>query len=286
MTYDQLLTLEAIVKSGSFKGASEILHKTQPSISAAIKKLEQEFQVVLFNRNEYRPSLTKQGEVFFNKAKIALFHMRNLETFGEELGMNSERELKLGVDGLVPLIKLLPQFKQFFNEYNSTELIIETDNISGTMDKLINQKIDLGLLPIIEMNEELEIEKVYEVEMIAVIANQNNCVSLSELKKHAQIIVTDSGKLLKSNNYGVLGESKKWTVSDMTTKKNIITSGIGWGRIPCFMAETEIDNGQLVRLEIPEIKNDIVPIYLARNKNKALGPVTKLFWQAIKDVFG
>ena len=42
MTYDQLLIFDAVVRFGSFKAASEILHKIQPSLSMAIKKLEHE----------------------------------------------------------------------------------------------------------------------------------------------------------------------------------------------------------------------------------------------------
>lgn len=47
MTIDQLETLEMIVEKGSFKAAAEALHKTQPSLSVAIKKLEDEFDLKL-----------------------------------------------------------------------------------------------------------------------------------------------------------------------------------------------------------------------------------------------
>ncbi len=62
MTYDQLLTIEAVVNAGSFKAASKILGKTQPSLSAAVKKLEDEFQIKIFSRENYRPELTDQGK--------------------------------------------------------------------------------------------------------------------------------------------------------------------------------------------------------------------------------
>ena len=68
MTFEQILTLEAILQSGSFKSAADKLHKSQPSISMAIKKLEEEFGVLLFSREEYRPQLTAEGKLFFERA--------------------------------------------------------------------------------------------------------------------------------------------------------------------------------------------------------------------------
>ncbi|MBC7465978.1 MAG: LysR family transcriptional regulator [Bdellovibrio sp.] len=72
MTFDQLETLEMIVEKGSFKAAADHLHKTQPSLSVAIKKLEEEFDLKLFNRDQYRPKLTAEGIVFYNWAKQTL----------------------------------------------------------------------------------------------------------------------------------------------------------------------------------------------------------------------
>ncbi len=47
MTYDQLITLVNIVSEGSFKAAAEVMHKTQPSLTMAIKKLEEEFGIAV-----------------------------------------------------------------------------------------------------------------------------------------------------------------------------------------------------------------------------------------------
>ena len=47
MTFDQIEILEKIVEKGSFKAAAEALHRTQPTLSVAIKKLEDEFELLL-----------------------------------------------------------------------------------------------------------------------------------------------------------------------------------------------------------------------------------------------
>lgn len=47
MTFDQVLVFHKIVEAGSFKAAAAELHKTQPAISFAIKKLEEEMEAPL-----------------------------------------------------------------------------------------------------------------------------------------------------------------------------------------------------------------------------------------------
>ncbi len=57
MTLDQIRVLSTIVQTGSFRGASERLHRTQPTLSVAIRNLEREFGFELFDRANYRPVL-------------------------------------------------------------------------------------------------------------------------------------------------------------------------------------------------------------------------------------
>ena len=63
MTYDQILTLDAIVKYGSFKAASEVLHKTQPSLSMAIKKCRN--RVSNESEKRYKETILCCKNIFF-----------------------------------------------------------------------------------------------------------------------------------------------------------------------------------------------------------------------------
>ena len=85
MTLEQLLTLENIVKYGSFKSAAEAMHKSQPSLTMAIKKLEDEYDILIFDRSGYRPKLTSNGETFYKKAQKVLDSFKDLEQLGQEL---------------------------------------------------------------------------------------------------------------------------------------------------------------------------------------------------------
>ena len=62
MTLDQIRVLSTIVQTGSFRGAAELLHRTQPTLSVAIRNLEREFGFELFDWANYRPVLTTEKQ--------------------------------------------------------------------------------------------------------------------------------------------------------------------------------------------------------------------------------
>lgn len=284
MTYDQLVTLDFIVKCGSFKSASQLLHKSQPSLSVAMKKLEEQFQIKIFDRSGYRPVLTPEGKIFYEKAKLALAHMKSLELFGEELGMGVEAEVRVAIDGLAPLNKILCQLKNFFTDYSSTNLTLEMEQISGTIQKLLSQKIDIGFSPMLETYEDLEFVEIYKTKMIPVCSPtliKNKKLSIETLRKLPQVVVTDSG-IKSDKNFGVLDNARKWIVTSMDTKKSIVTGALGWGRLPDFLIEGELKEGDLKQLDLPEIESHVIKIYMIRNKLKPMGPITKRLWDQLK----
>lgn len=63
----------------------------------------------------------------------------------------------------------------------------------------------------------------------------------------------------------------------MPSKKDIILSGLGWGRLPLHMINDEINPKRLVHL--PELDDDDeATIYLCKKKSKPTGKVAKFIW--------
>ncbi len=69
MDLSQLRYFLAIVEKQGFTKAAEHLFVSQPSLSAGIKKLEQELGVILFERGGRRAVLTPAGNLFLEKAR-------------------------------------------------------------------------------------------------------------------------------------------------------------------------------------------------------------------------
>lgn len=285
MTFDQLLTFEAIIKTGSFKAAAESLNKTQPSISQAIKNLEEEFSIKLFSRDTYRPTLTDEGKSFHQRAQKTLQEMRNLSTYAQELGKGYEPILRIGIDAVSPIPLLLEILKKFSKLHPETELSLQFEVLGGTMERLLDGDVDLALTHALTTDPIIQSVPVTKIKMIPVIAPdlvKKNKVSRELLANLTQIVVKDSSRHSTPFSFGVMEEAKKLIISDNGLKKELILSGIGWGSLPETIIEKELKNGKLLSINLPDIHERVLEISLLKRTDKPLGPVAKKLWEEVR----
>lgn len=280
MTYDQLITLDTIIREGSFKAAAASLNKTQPSISVSIKKLEEEFNFKFFSRDKYRPTLTENGKAFYQKSLDALCSLRELETFGKELSQGYESQINIFVEPIFP-IDLISEYLKKIN----CNINIYVDLLDGLMHKIRSKEADIAIGSFSNKFSDISHIKIFEIEMIPVISSEyyeKYARSFSALKKFSQIIVRSSSINFDENIVGHIKQMKSSYTSDIATKKQLILCGNGWGRLPRHIIENELKNKKLKTIsEINEIKEYKAPLYLMRNKNHILGPNAKKLWNMI-----
>ena len=78
MRLEQLYYFSEIAKCNSMSIAAEHLHIAQPSLSLAIKQLEQELEVQLFTRSRKGTYLTNEGQVIYDKVVHILEEISDL----------------------------------------------------------------------------------------------------------------------------------------------------------------------------------------------------------------
>ena len=84
MTLQQLNDVIAIAETGSFNRAAERLYIAQPSLTGAIRALEKELCVILFNRSGRGATLTAEGVNFLPYARSVIMQYQNLlEAYGK-----------------------------------------------------------------------------------------------------------------------------------------------------------------------------------------------------------
>lgn len=94
MNIKQLRYVVAIANSGTFREASEQLFVSQPSMSIAVKDLEQELGFQIFERTNTGATLTIEGERFYEQAQTVL---RNFETFESKYSKPKESDKTFSV---------------------------------------------------------------------------------------------------------------------------------------------------------------------------------------------
>ncbi len=94
MTLQQLNYIITISEIGSINRAAEKLYVSQPSLTSAIKELEKELGIVLFNRTGRGVTLTADGAEFLPYARQVYGQYLNMM---EKYGRGGERKQKFGV---------------------------------------------------------------------------------------------------------------------------------------------------------------------------------------------
>lgn len=289
MTYDQILTLDMIIKTGSFKAASEAMFKSQPSISQAIKKLEEEYQITLFDRDHYRPQLTETGKAFYLKAKETLSSFQDLETFGKELSKGHETEISLSLDAICPLSEFAPHLKEFFRYQPSTSLNLNIDLLDGLQEKILNHEVDFAIGSLVTINDDIECTPLMDIEMIPVISpsHVNDGKATKDFAKFVPQIILSSSK--RENFPKIIGanqNSQYWYTTDIFMKEQLIEHGLGWGRLPQHQIEEKIKKNKLVEIKkATNIARLRVTMYLLKSKTKVLGPTSRNLWEYISQKY-
>jgi DNA-binding transcriptional LysR family regulator len=111
----QLRYFVAVAEDGQLTRAAARLHVAQPALSQAIAKLESQLGVQLLTRHPRGVTLTPAGEVFFEKAQLAVAAEHEALRTGESLARGAEGTLVFGTVGLPPWLAH-PELVELFTE--------------------------------------------------------------------------------------------------------------------------------------------------------------------------
>lgn len=284
ITFDQVLVFHRIAQTGSFKSAADELHRTQPAISLAIKKLEEEMEVELFDRSGYRPVLTSHGKAFYERSIPALKGMMEIDALAKSFRNQEEPELSIAIDGISHLPELLHLFRSFGENYPNTKLNLGFHILTDTEKRVLKQEAQMAITHFISNPQSLEVVPFSSVTMVPVMSRQlfeeKKIKKQSDLSEISQVVVGDQMGT-KGLTFGLLDNGKKWRISDNNFKREIIIAGLGWGHLPLHSISRELEEKKLVVLKFEDIHPRELEINLIRHKKYPLGPIGKILWNEL-----
>ncbi len=132
MNVNHLRYFQEVCKYNNITKASESVHVSQPSITAAIKELENELGYELFNRINNRISLTHDGALFLEKAKQFIEMHDNFHKESVDIGNKNNTVLKVGIPPILGAFMFKMLFPLFEKEYPNIKLkIYEVGTMTG-----------------------------------------------------------------------------------------------------------------------------------------------------------
>lgn len=151
--------------------AAQTLHMTQPSISYAIKQLEEALGIKLFDRLSKGVRLTPEGQALYRHVRQAFTELDSAEHHMRQLKQFEEGLLRIGANGAIIKDFLLPSLDEFHSQYPAIRIQLSQEQTGGIMERLKQGSLDLGFVHLPVEDEEIEVGFSYSTPYCAVVGS-------------------------------------------------------------------------------------------------------------------
>ncbi|MDJ0877293.1 MAG: LysR family transcriptional regulator [Halieaceae bacterium] len=135
-----------VAEQGSFSGAAEALHITQPAVSKRIAALEQQLGDSLFDRIGRSVTLTEAGRALLPHAEAISGHLRQARQSIDDLSGEVTGRLKLGTSHHIGLHRLPPVLRQYSEAYPGVALDIDFMDSEQAVDELTRGNVEIAVV--------------------------------------------------------------------------------------------------------------------------------------------
>jgi len=193
MNLRQLEIFLAVAEQQSYIKASNKLFIAQSAVSIAIRKLEQELDLKLFNRSNKQVELTDEGEVLRRHATNIMLQSAQAKLELAEMGDLKRGEVRLGVPAMLASYYFPPFLVKFKQHYPDIKITIIDEGTKLIHRHLEEGVIDMGIVSLDVPREEMESHPIIHEEMLLCLPRehplaQRKSIRFSELKDQTLIL--------------------------------------------------------------------------------------------------
>lgn len=265
ITLDQWRALLAVVDAGGYAQAAAALHKSQSTVSYAVKKIESLLEVKVFEIKGRKAVLTEAGQVLHRRARTLVEEAATLERGAGAMSADWKPELRLAVDVIFPTWLLLQCFEAFAQERPETRIELYETVLGGTDEALAGGQVDIAItsqLPGGFLGDPLmRMRFIPAAHPDHPLHRLGRELTYRDLRRHRQIVIRDSG-IHRTRAGAWLGAEQRWTVSYKATSIRAACMGLGFAWYPEESIRSELESGELKPLPLREGAERWTELYL------------------------
>jgi DNA-binding transcriptional LysR family regulator len=267
LTLEALQLVDAIARHGSFGRAARALGRVPSAVTYSVRRLEDDLDVLLFDRRGHKAQLTPAGEELLREGRHLLTAADDLVRRVQRVARGWEQELRIALDGVIAFERLLPYLTRFCT-LAPTQVRITHEVLGGTWDALGAGRADIGIgathgsppttfLGVPYRTLELgRVAFVFAVAPTHPLAALAEPLPIAELRRHRQIVVADTSQQLSPRTAGLFGALDILTVPTMQAKIAAQAAGLGVGYLPEPLARSAIARRELVVKQTDHTRED------------------------------
>lgn len=267
-----------VAKCGSLTKAADELYISQPAVSQAIKQLENQLGVPLFNRTRRGMELTAQGgKVIFSKVEEALSLFGEAESLISQINTCATGTIRIGASDTIFEYFLADKIVRFHEQFPAVKIELLSDVSPRTLEDLKNNKCDVAFVNLpIQLESDLTLYGDFmRLSDIFVASDKypellNRDVPLAEVAKYPLVSLDKNTVASQSltrflSTVGVQIEPQM-EIGSWELMKRLVAQGMGVGVIPREYVEKQLEEGSLFEVKTdPQLPVRSVGMVLAKN---------------------
>ncbi|CAB3748243.1 LysR family transcriptional regulator [Paraburkholderia solisilvae] len=286
----------AVVDTGTFAAASELLEMTPPGVSRAIARLEKRLKIRLFHRTTRSVSLTEEGRRFYEQVMPHLRGMEEAAAAAAGGAVTVRGKLRVNLDPVVSRIVLGPQLDAFMEAHPDLDLeFIARDHLGD----LITDGFDLAVRFGEPRSSSLVARKLLDTPVVTVaapayIARHGRPAEPQALSQSTHRCLEfrnpETGKpyaweFHRKRKKTIVPTNGRLTVNEPSALLDACLGGFGIAQMLLFVAEPLIREGRLVNL-FPDWTDERFPLYAYHPSRHHVPAKTRVFLDFIVSLTG
>lgn len=292
MELRQLQYFVTIAELMSFSKAAKELHISQPSLSNAIKNLENEMGFQLLERNTRNMRLTEGGEILYKRALHLLAESNAIQKEMAEVKLTGTGDLFLGMIESAKhwMPKIIAAYNQQYpNMHLHLTEVLSEENVKKSLKNYETHTIITNQLV---QDEEIEIIPLYREEFVLLLheshpLHEKTIIKLADLATEP-LIITSEGFQTRKDILQAFESEKiiptiKYEIERFETALSFVNENLGIALIP----ENYLQVSQNYQIRSKKINSHLLErtVYLTYMKNRYMSPATQAFIRNVTDFF-
>nr|WP_301311531.1 LysR substrate-binding domain-containing protein [Azospirillum lipoferum] len=275
---EQLRIFATVAEMLHFTRAAEVLHLSQPAVSAAIAALEAEHGLRLFDRIGRRVELTAAGQLLHGQARAILAKVEEAGTMLAELSGLSRGALRLAASQTVGNHWLPPRLLRFAEAYPGIRVDLSIGNTEQVAEAVRDGRAELGIAEGVVTDSALVSEPIDGDRLRLVVGARHPWASLGRVDRDTLMagrwILRESGSgtraLFEAAIRGVGldpgGLEVAMTLPGGGIIRSALLAGVGVGVLSDLILAEDLAAGRIVALEGLDLPSR--PFHLVRHRDR------------------
>jgi DNA-binding transcriptional LysR family regulator len=261
MQLPDLAAFLAVATDRSFSAAARRLNRTQPAISQAVKRIEDELGERLFDRSSRDGTLTEAGRLLHDYAQRLLTLAGEAQNAVQELQLMRRGRVIVGANEAA-VHSLLPHIERFATQHPQVAVEVRRVPSRQMAEAVLDRSLDFGVITFQPAARGVQTIPLGTDDIVLLTAPGHPLatkrrVTIEEVGRQVVIAHNDPSptrdRVLRAYERRHTAINIQLSLPSLDGIKRAVEMGIGVALLPRRCALTEIARGHLVAIKVPEL---------------------------------